>query len=167
MAAWLTWPSSIHFWSQKKRHLLFKGILWSRDLLMKRHIGFWQRRDWERATKGRGAGGDFFPLQNLPRSPPLRRDSTKTASYAGYFTGSVPSLLLLLWGILWYREPLSYARYVEHQKRHVQYTCDNKKILPISISLASRSGYYELKIYGPWHRLVSNSFVLLVNEANP
>ena len=34
--AWLTWSSCIHFWSHKlKWYLLFKGILWSRDLLVK------------------------------------------------------------------------------------------------------------------------------------
>ena len=36
LATWLTWPSSIHFWSQKKWYLLFKRILWSlSDLLVK------------------------------------------------------------------------------------------------------------------------------------
>ena len=54
------------------------------------HIGFWQRRDWERAKKRRRGGertfckGKVFLLQNLPRSLPFCHDSTKTVSYAGY-----------------------------------------------------------------------------------
>ena len=35
LVPWLTWPSCIHFWSQKKWCLLFEGILWSCDLLVK------------------------------------------------------------------------------------------------------------------------------------
>ena len=35
LTSWLIQPSSIHRWSQKKSWLLFRGDLWSHDLLLK------------------------------------------------------------------------------------------------------------------------------------
>ena len=40
LATWPTWPSFIYFWSQKKWHLLFKTILWWRDVTWKPRIRF-------------------------------------------------------------------------------------------------------------------------------
>ena len=46
--------------------------------LSARHIGFWQRRDWERANKRdeRGGNGGAF-AKSPPLLSPLRRDSTE------------------------------------------------------------------------------------------
>ena len=39
MATWLTWPISIHLWSQKSGICYLKGVLWSRDVTWKPRIG--------------------------------------------------------------------------------------------------------------------------------